>query len=136
MGNIKIYLTERLIDLTKLQKKNEEAKQSKGIQKQADNKLQGQQDNRSWFQQQAKAEAAKSIYKTLEGITAREEDSRLEIKREKIRIRGKVFEKWQRERDKIEENRAKNAEIEMKRNMAEEKEREKSQIQCEADWMK
>ena len=69
----------------------------------------------------------------MEGITASEEDSRLEIKREKIRIRGKVFEKWQRERDKIEKNRAKNAEIEMKRNMIEEKEREKSQIQCEAD---
>ena len=57
----------------------------------------------------------------MKGITEKEEENRLEIEREKVRIRGEEFKKWQRESAKIERNRAKNAEIEMARKMAKEK---------------
>ena len=60
-------------------------------------------------------------------------ERRLDIGREKTRIRGKDIEKWQRESEKIERDRAKNEEKEMEREMSKEKEREKARIQCEAD---
>ena len=57
----------------------------------------------------------------------------LEIEREMIRIRGKEFKKLQRESEKIERNRAKNAEIETEIIIETEKEREKSWIWRETD---
>ena len=65
--------------------------------------------------------------------TAADLERKMEIKKDKTRIRGEEFVKWQRETEKIERDRAKSAEIEMEREMAKEKEREKAQIQNEAD---
>ena len=61
----------------------------------------------------------------------------MEIQRKKTRIQGEEFEKWQKESDKIERNRAKkrnrakNTETKMVKEIAKEKEREKARIWCE-----
>ena len=58
------------------------------------------------------------------------------MQQETIRIRGKEFEKWQRESAKIERNRARNAEIDREREMKKKIVREKAHIWCEADQVK
>ena len=93
MRDIKTYLIERLIDLTKLQKQQEETRQSPENRQPANNKLWKEQDNRSQFQEQADAEKVERRHKTLEGITAKEVGKWLEIEKETIRIRGEEFEK-------------------------------------------
>ena len=68
-------------------------------------------------------------------ITEKDVERKMEMEREKNRIRREDFKKWQRESNKIERERAKNTEIEMEREMVKEKEREKAHIWCEADQL-
>ena len=58
-------------------------------------------------------------------LIEKDEVSRLNIEQETIKIRGKEFEKWERESAKIERNRARNAELEREREIEKEKERER-----------
>ena len=50
------------------------------------------------------------------------------LEKERTRIRGKEYEKWQKESAKIESNRARNAEIASKQDLEDEQERKKARI--------
>ena len=59
-------------------------------------------------------------------MTETNRERRLEMEQETNAIRGKKFEKWQRESAKIKRNRARNAEVATKCDLEKKKEREKA----------
>ena len=65
-----------------------------------------------------------------------DKESSFEKEQETSRIRGKDFEKWQKESAKIERNRARNAEIATEQDLEKKKEREKIWIWCKVECLK
>ena len=73
MKNIKMYLIERLTDLTKITEETRGYKKIENNTKQIDNKLKKQQEDRSWFRQQAEVEVVEASHcKVLARITEKD----------------------------------------------------------------
>ena len=89
--DIMTYLTERLVDLTKLQKQ-QKTRQSQETHQPTHNQFQNQQEDRLRFQQQIEVETATS-HRELTIITKTDEVSRRAMEGETIRIRGDELKK-------------------------------------------